>query len=108
MDSPDGNLLHPLPSTLHAEVFHDVLRAKNVRIERILSCGHSSPATGWYDQEENEWVAVLEGAAAIIFDDGREVRLAAGDHLNIPAHRRHRVAWTDPESVTVWLAVFYR
>ena len=51
---------------------------------------------------------MLEGAATIAFDDGREVRLGAGDHLDIPAHRRHRVAWTDPERVTVWLAVFYR
>ena len=108
MASPDGNLLHPLPANLDAEVFQDVLRTKNVRIERILSLGQTSPATGWYDQEENEWVAVLEGAATIAFDDGRELRLGAGDHLDIPAHRRHRVAWTDPERVTVWLAVFYR
>jgi cupin 2 domain-containing protein len=30
-----------------------------------------------------------------------------GDHLNIPAQRRHRVEWTTPEEPTIWLAVFY-
>ena len=25
----------------------------------------------------------------------------------IPAHRRHRVEWTDPEAPTVWLALHY-
>lgn len=108
MASPDGNLFHPLPANLDVEVSQDVLHTKNVRIERILSRGQTSPATGWYDQEENEWVAVQEGAATIAFDDGREVRLGTGDHLAIPAHRRHRVAWTAPARVTVWLAVFYR
>lgn len=31
--------------------------------------------------------------------------LAPGDHLLLPAHCRHRVAWTDTEKPTIWLAV---
>ena len=27
--------------------------------------------------------------------------------LNIPKHRKHWVSWTDPNRVTIWLAVFY-
>ena len=33
---------------------------------------------------------------------------SAGLYLNIPAHVRHRVAWTDPNQKTVWLAIHYR
>jgi len=108
MPEPRKNLLSALPADLGAEVFEEVLRAESVRIERIVSRGHTSPESGWYDQDEHEWVLVLEGAAVLAFDDGSEVRLGPGDHVNLPAHRRHRVAWTAPEKATVWLAVFYR
>jgi cupin 2 domain-containing protein len=108
MAKPDGNLLAQLPANLDAEVFETICRSEKVRIERIISRGHTSPASGWYDQEEHEWVAVLQGAATLDFDDGTEVRLCHGDHLNIPAHRKHKVSWTPPDQLTVWLAVFYR
>ena len=39
---------------------------------------------------------------------GESVQMATGDHILIPAHRKHRVKWTTPEEPTVWLAVFYR
>ena len=103
-----SNLKDNIPSELPEEVFTDLLVAEGVRIERILSQGHSSPASGWYDQDEHEWVLVLEGAGELTFENGDKVLLRAGDYLNIPAHTRHRVSWTDPEQRTVWLAVFYR
>jgi cupin 2 domain-containing protein len=31
-----------------------------------------------------------------------------GDYVNLPAHCRHRVEWTDPERETVWLALHDR
>ncbi|TVP58295.1 MAG: cupin domain-containing protein [Halomonadaceae bacterium] len=102
-----NNLLSSLPDTLDKEAFESVLAADGVRIERILSKGHASPEEGWYDQGENEWVLVLEGAGTLLFEDGRKVLLNKGDHCHIPAHTRHRVIWTDPEQVTIWLAVFY-
>jgi cupin 2 domain-containing protein len=34
--------------------------------------------------------------------------MGPGDHVHIPAHRRHRVEWTDPAQPTVWLAVHHR
>ncbi|MCC8193310.1 MAG: cupin domain-containing protein [Deltaproteobacteria bacterium] len=75
-----------------------------VRVERILSLGHVTPEGVWYDQAEDEWVAVLEGTARIAYPDGSEVSLARGDHLFLPRHVRHRVAYTS--SPCVWLAVF--
>ena len=75
------------------------------RVERIVSCGHTSPAGFWYDQDQDEWVSLLSGAARLLFEDGRSLTLAPGDHLLIPAHCRHRVEWTHPEQSTVWVAV---
>lgn len=101
------NLFTALPEALSEEVFEDLVRSEGLRIERILSRGQTSPAEGWYDQDENEWVVVLRGAARLLFDDGREVALGVGDCINIPSRCRHRVSWTDPGEVTIWLAVFY-
>lgn len=102
------NLFTEIPDTLENEVFQDLLTLENVRIERILSKGHASPDEGWYDQEEHEWVTVLAGCGILSFADGREVTLKKGDYINIPAHDKHRVKWTDPDTVTIWLAVFYK
>jgi cupin 2 domain-containing protein len=102
-----GNLFDSVPDKLPAELLENLVDAGNVRIERIVSRGHVTPAGEWYDQDENEWVVLLDGAARLSFEDGREVSMAPGDWLDIPAHARHRVSWTDPECATVWLAVFY-
>lgn len=81
--------------------------ATEMRIERIVSYGHCSPPDFWYDQEEDEWIILLSGAAALTFDDGNPPQsLQPGDYLLIPAGERHRVAWTAPDRETVWLAVF--
>ena len=102
-----GDLYADIPAHLPAELFEQILGAGSVRIERIVSRGHTSPGSGWYDQDSNEWVLVLRGAGRIQFEDGAEVTLEPGQYLDIKAHRRHRVSWTDPENATVWLAVFY-
>ncbi|KLV04226.1 cupin [Photobacterium aquae] len=103
-----GNILADLPQCLPNECFEDIVTAGHVRIERIISKGHTTAEGDWYDQEEHEWVMVVRGRARILFEEGREVTLAEGDYINIPAHQRHRVSWTDPEAETIWLAVFYR
>ena len=102
------NIYDSLPIDLNAEAIDEIIRAPGVRIERIVSKGHTSPDSGWYDQDENEWVMVLQGAGALTFEDGATVYLSAGDHINIPANCRHRLSWTDPGQLTIWLAVFYK
>lgn len=91
-----------------AERTETLLRRPGLRVERIVSRGHRSPEGFWYDQDESEWVTVVSGEAVLRFE-GREepLRMAAGDHVDIPAHVRHRVEWTDPKRETVWIAVFY-
>ena len=102
------NIFADLPADLQNEQVDELLRTKNFRIERIVSKDHTSPETGWYDQEENEWVLVLEGAGTILFaENNRQVTLGKGDYLHIPAHAKHKVVWTEPEELTVWLAVHY-
>lgn len=102
-----ANIFSPLPGKLEHESFEEILRHKNIKIERIISKGHTSPEKGWYDQDENEWVIVLEGSGTILFENTTEFHLEKGDYLNIPAHTRHRVARTDPDKITIWLAVHY-
>jgi cupin 2 domain-containing protein len=102
------NIFDEIPAALPEELFTDLLRTPNVRIERIVSRGQSSPEGFWYDQAQNEWVILVKGAARILFEDDAEpVELEQGSYLNIPAHRKHRVEWTDPNQKTVWLAVHY-
>ena len=101
------NLLNSIPENLAEEFFEQLLQSSTMRIERIVSRGHVSPASGWYDQAEEEWVLVLRGSGKILFEDGAEHLLCAGDHMHIAARQKHRVSWTDPSEPTVWLAVFY-
>ncbi|MDV5170163.1 cupin domain-containing protein [Photobacterium rosenbergii] len=103
-----NNLFCTIPASLPDELVEDILKTDKVRIERIVSRGHITPEGDWYDQDEGEWVMVVKGSAKLLFEDGmREVSMEAGDHINIPAHQRHRVSWTDPDQDTIWLAVFY-
>ena len=101
------NIFENIPVDLHSEVFDSLVEANGVRIERIISRGHASPESGWYDQPRDEWVMVLRGKAIIAFEDKSPVTLREGDYINIRAHEKHRVEWTDPEVETVWLAVHY-
>lgn len=91
-----------------SELFEYLTGSEKVRIERIISDGQASPEGFWYDQEESEWVMALQGRAGLRFE-GEEnlLELGPGDWVDIPAHVRHRVEWTDSEEKTVWLAVFY-
>lgn len=108
--APLTNVLRALPAgPLGEELVSRLLEAAHVRIERIVSTGQASPPGFWYDQDEGEWVLVLSGAARLrIAGETAPRELGPGDCLDLPAHTRHRVEWTDPAVATVWLAVFYR
>ena len=108
MPPETANLFAALNSDHSAEVITTLLEHPSLRIERIVSVGQSSPEDFWYDQEDHEWVIVLKGKGAIEYADGRIVELAEGDYVNIPAHQKHRVSYTDPDSETLWLAIHYK
>jgi cupin 2 domain-containing protein len=101
-----GNLFADVPANAADETVTALLQLPQVRIERIVSHGHASPPDFWYDQAEPEWVLVLAGSAAVLFEDEPQPRaLKRGDYLHIPAHVRHRVVWTEVDGPTIWLAV---
>src|SRR5215510_14275666 len=80
------NIFDDVPQNLPKELVQILVRAADVRIERIISHGHASPADFWYDQAQHEWVIVLKGAARLQFVDGM-VEMRPGDFINIPAFR---------------------
>ena len=101
-----GSLLSELLASLPEEGFDTLLSRPGLRIERIVSTGHASPPGFWYDQPQDEWVCVVSGAASLLFEGEDQPRqMRAGDWIEIPAHVRHRVQWTDAAQPTVWLAV---
>ena len=102
------NLLADLPSETAEEAFSDLVVGDNFRLVRIVSNGQATPEGEWYDQDDHEWVLLLRGAAGLLFEGEDQPRiLNPGDFVHIPPHQRHRVAWTDTEQPTIWLALHH-
>jgi cupin 2 domain-containing protein len=102
------SLLKNLPEDAVEETLEDILSGNRFRMERIISNGHASPDGFWYDQDRSEWVLVLKGRAGLMFEGtGDIIEMNPGDYIHIPAHCRHRVAWTDMTRKTIWLAIHY-
>ncbi|MFT6987098.1 MAG: cupin 2 domain-containing protein [Psychromonas sp.] len=102
-----SNIFAAIPKDLSTEQYDNIVESENVKIERIISKGHSLPESGWYEQASSEWVMVLKGGATIAFEDESSVTLKAGDYFEIVPFRKHKVTWSDPDVETVWLAVHY-
>ncbi len=105
-----GNLLAGLPLGLAEEQVDQLIDGHSrLRIERIVSTGHASAPGFWYDQPDDELVVLLAGAARLQFQPGdASLDLEPGDWIEIPAHCRHRVEWTQADPPTVWLAIHHR
>jgi cupin 2 domain-containing protein len=104
-----GNLGDGLPAGALPQELFDVLAEKGaVRIERIVSTGQASPQDQWYDQDSDEFVLLVAGTAGLLIEgEAKERVLQAGDWLLLPAHRRHRVTWTQDRPPTIWLALHF-
>lgn len=101
------NIFENIPDKLETEIFEDLLKTNNFKIERIVSEAHSSPDGFWYDQDKNEFVLLISGSAELEFEDGNITQLEPGDYIIIPPHKKHRVMKTDPDQKTVWLTIHY-
>ncbi len=101
------NIFDSIPDNLTDEIFEPLIHGKNFKLERIISYGHTSPETGWHDQNHDEWIMILKGDAIITFEDKNDVKLIEGSYLNIPAHTKHRVSWTSQKTETIWLVIHF-
>lgn len=102
------NLFLDFPQVMTEEASESLLHTRHFRLERIVSSGQKTPPGEWYDQKTNEWVVLLSGSASLSFEGETEpCVMHPGDYIHIPARKRHRVEWTDPEQKTVWLALHY-
>jgi cupin 2 domain-containing protein len=102
------NIFKDIRPRSEEELVEPVSGCKGIRIERIVSQGHSSPPGFWYDQDRNEYVLLLSGSAGLLFEGESDMLvMLPGDYMDIPAHKKHRVEWTDPRQPTIWLTVYY-
>ena len=103
-----GSLRSGVPEQLPEELFTPLVRGRGVRIERIVSRGHTSPDGFWYEQEESEFVLITQGSARLAIEGrAEELSLEAGEYVVLPAGLRHRVSATSADEDTIWLAVFF-
>lgn len=98
-----GNLFADAAPPVTGERFEDLARVRNVQIERIVSSDAVEPTP--YVQEQDEWVVLLSGEAALDVA-GERLELRAGDHVFLPARTPHTVLRTTRGAV--WLAVHVR
>lgn len=99
------NLLRVAEPWSDDELFEDLLSRPGVRIERIVSHGHTTPPDRPYIQAWDEWVLVLQGLAKLDLEGSGIRTLHTGDHLLIPAGVSHRVTFT--AEPTIWLAIHF-
>ena len=103
-----NNIFSNIPDSIPKEIFETLLKTEHFKLERIVSAGQATPSGEWYDQDTDEWVILLSGSAGLLFEGDDEVFVMnPGDYVHIPAHRRHRVEWTDVKQKTIWLALHY-
>lgn len=100
------NIYSQLPDRkLKNEVFIDLLKKKNIKIEKIVSTGQTTPENRPYFLEQDEWVIVLKGSAELWIDGKGTFKMNEGDYIFIPRHTKHRVTYTSEKPPAVWLAV---
>ncbi|WP_411725707.1 cupin domain-containing protein, partial [Methyloglobulus sp.] len=107
MKPAKDNIFKNIPDIIPEELSENLLARETFKIERIVSQGHCTPAGQWCDEASDEWVLLLEGKAVLGYEDGCKINMGVGDYVFIPAHTRHRVEWTQPESNTIWLAIHF-
>jgi cupin 2 domain-containing protein len=95
-----GNIFIDSDPAVAGEKLEELLRHRNLVVERIVSADGSHPAI--YVQTQDEWVLLVRGLAVLRME-GKVVELTAGDYVFIPAGMSHTVERTSGGAI--WLAV---
>ncbi|MEZ5197619.1 MAG: cupin domain-containing protein [Bacteroidales bacterium] len=96
--------LDPIQSS-GQEVFESILKTRDLTIERIVTSKPYDNPGDWYDQENDEWVLLIQGEASLEFSNNEVITLIPGDYILIPAHKKHRVKRSSEEPKCIWLAI---
>ena len=125
-----NNIFIPNQDNPEEEQFDTLLQTPNIHIEKITSHGQTSDE--WYEQEEDEWVVLIEGeghllfeetpspqtatacfeetsspqTATACFEESRQVKLVKGEYIHIPKMKKHKVIYTS--SPAIWLAIHFK
>ena len=102
---PKVRKLYPENPSSGQEEILELLAGNRFKLEHIHSFGGISREGFWYDQSEDEWVALIKGGAVLEFEEGR-LELVSGDWLIIPSHMKHRVIKTSLDAT--WIAVHFK
>lgn len=99
------NFFENIPQVNDGEEIIEVISENSfLKIERIISNNSISPKSGWHEQNNDEWVMLIQGNAKILFED-KEIELYRGDNLYIPAKTKHKVTYTSSIPICIWLAI---
>ncbi len=97
---PPANLFTNANPPPAGERFDELLRHRNLVVERIVSSAAIAPQE--YVQPQDEWVLLVQGEA-VLRADGEAISLKAGDYLFLPAGMPHTVERTSEGAM--WLAL---
>ena len=100
------NIFSMLPENLKGEVFQELVTSSKFRVERILTSKENQFDRSWYDQDDNEFVILLQGSAKLEFSNNKIIELIKGDYLFINCHDKHRLLEVSSKEDTIWLAFF--
>ena len=92
--SEQRNLLASTPPPVGTEQIEVLLEQGELKLERIHSCAASTPEGQWYDQEQGEWVSLLQGSAQLRFEDEPEPRQLPATGCGLP--RTGATGWRPP------------
>ncbi|WP_116963774.1 cupin domain-containing protein [Fastidiosibacter lacustris] len=98
--------LFTIPKRSKDEIFEIITKTPNLKVERIVSYGQTTPHNQPYLQSNNELVFVLQGQAQIIMHD-MTYQLNTGDSLLIPQNTKHWVSYTSNNPPVIWLAIHF-
>jgi len=99
--TPIHNIYNKEEPNENRELFSTLFQNDLLKIESIRSW-LKTPGE-FYDQDEDEWVILLQGKAHLEIGDCT-LHLKKGDYCFIPKHTRHRVLLTSKNAL--WLGVF--
>ena len=100
--------IYNYPENISEEIFEEIIQGNTFKMERIVSPYLPKGDSKWYNQEENEYVVILQGEAKIELVNSEVITLNKGDHFLIKRFTKHRVAYTSKNPLVIWLTIHYK